>query len=125
MASILAPATVSGTLSPADTREIESILGRIAAKHSVRGVLVLDRASGAVLRSTLAPPQSPSKTAVDDDLTRRYARSCVQLVSASATIASDLFADDEVRLLRLRTRDHELLVVPDTRFILAVVQDMA
>lgn len=31
--------------------------------------------------------------------------------------------DDEVKLLRLRTKKHEIVVVPDRKYLLCVVQD--
>lgn len=31
--------------------------------------------------------------------------------------------DDEVKLLRLRTKKHEVVIVPDRRYLLCVVQD--
>lgn len=32
--------------------------------------------------------------------------------------------DDEVKLLRLRTKKHEIVVVPDRKYLLCVVQDV-
>lgn len=33
--------------------------------------------------------------------------------------------DDEVKLLRLRTKKHEIVVVPDRKYLLCVVHDAA
>ncbi|KAJ5110231.1 Dynein light chain-related protein [Penicillium argentinense] len=39
--------------------------------------------------------------------------------------AAEREEDDEVKLLRMRTRKHEIVVVPDRKYLLCVVHDMA
>lgn len=38
---------------------------------------------------------------------------------------SDRENDDEVKLLRLRTKIHEIIIIPDRRFLLCVVHDVS
>ncbi|KAI9804949.1 MAG: hypothetical protein M1833_006252 [Piccolia ochrophora] len=44
-------------------------------------------------------------------------------VSAAGALANGLDGDDEVKLLRLRTKKNELVIVPDPKFLLVVVHD--
>ncbi|KAK9239370.1 hypothetical protein V1525DRAFT_431004 [Lipomyces kononenkoae] len=61
----------------------------------------------------------------DSDLVAKYAAVCVQFVKAAGEVVNQFFeADDDLKLLRLRTKEHGLMIVPDSRFILAVIHDV-
>lgn len=38
--------------------------------------------------------------------------------------AHDLEEDEDVKLLRLRTTAHEIIIIPDRRFLLCVIHDV-
>lgn len=82
--------------------DVDAILARINAKRTVRGSMVLDR-SGAILRTSLEPDQSQQvATAV-----RRF------IASADALVQQvEKEEDDGLRMIRLRTDKHDLIVVP-------------
>ncbi|KAK9485729.1 hypothetical protein V1527DRAFT_489737 [Lipomyces starkeyi] len=139
----------SGEL-PAD-QEIDAIVARISAKHAVRGVIVVDMEQGGIVRSSMIDPdgggvilgksrsrggeQEPSVVASrtekvheeegDSDLVAKYAAICVQFVKAASEVVDEFFEeDDDLKLLRLRTKEHGLMIVPDSRFILVVIHDV-
>jgi dynein light chain roadblock-type len=109
-----------------------ALLSRMSAKQGVQSTLVLTRDTGAIVRSQgiLAPdrttPQegeqqpeaSPSSTALataEGEATRdgeEIARHVWKFVRASGELVQSMDAEDELRLLRIRTRRNELVIVP-------------
>ncbi|KAK9367599.1 hypothetical protein V1509DRAFT_625653 [Lipomyces kononenkoae] len=132
---------------PAD-QEIDAIVTRISAKHHVRGVIVIDMELGGIIRSSMIDTdggavilgknrssggESEARSLEgnvdeeegDSDLVARYAAVCVQFVKAAGEVVNQFFEeDDDLKLLRLRTKEHGLMIVPDSRFILAVIHDV-
>ncbi|KAK9495190.1 hypothetical protein V1508DRAFT_411195 [Lipomyces doorenjongii] len=135
---------------PAD-QEIDAIVARISAKHAVRGVIVVDMEQGGIVRSSMIdadgggvilgksrsrgaeqePSVAGSRTEKvdeeegDSDLVAKYAAICVQFVKAASDVVDEFFEeDDDLKLLRLRTKEHGLMIVPDSRFILVVIHDV-
>ncbi|MCJ1283121.1 hypothetical protein MMC26_002448 [Xylographa opegraphella] len=128
-------------------------LARIASKPGVQSTLVLSRADGAIIRATgfatngsnspaneisihqsvephTALPESAdgkieyarnrtqsSKTAEE------VAKMIFQFVSTTTGLINDLEEGDDVQLLRLRTRNSEIVIVPDSAYIMVVVHD--
>lgn len=113
--------------------ETLSLLTRLSQKPGVQSTLVLSRETGAIIRtsglvsksssvnpnSTLPPPpddaadghangrkESGMQSAED------VARMVWQFVTAAGALVEELEEGEEVKLLRLRTRKHELMVVP-------------
>ncbi|KAK4696950.1 dynein light chain roadblock-type, partial [Lecanoromycetidae sp. Uapishka_2] len=51
------------------------------------------------------------------------ARMVFEFVAASRTFTETMDKSDEVKLLRLRTRKNEIVIVPDPKFLLVVIHD--
>ena len=90
---------------------VEQTLSRIVSHSGVKGCLILTL-SGTVVRSSL-----PS------NLTSQYAALISELASKAASVTRTLDATDEMTFLRVRSRQHEIMVAPDKEFLLVVIQD--
>lgn len=128
----------------------------------MQSTLVLSKETGAILRtsgllqseSSNANPNSALSASTDSEAdnlanggreagipsVEEVARMVWTFAQAAGTLADGLEKDDEVRLLRVRTRKHELVIVPgqlflgmrkarwltkttDSKFILVVIHD--
>ncbi|KAF4549851.1 Hypothetical protein D9617_19g101560 [Elsinoe fawcettii] len=116
-------------------------LERLAQKPGVRATLVLSRQSGAIVQSS-----GLEKADVNDQVGTRasdgaedveagrmvrlkpvedIARLVFEYVTASGKIAKEMNTseEDEMRLLRMRTKSNELVIVPDAHYIAVVIHD--
>ncbi|WVQ93106.1 hypothetical protein IAU59_000170 [Kwoniella sp. CBS 9459] len=127
--------------------EIESTLSRLSAYRNVRGVMVLSRASpsSSSLSHSTQPEvdgaQSLSTTAAssagavgggiiqttgsvfEGEGGRRYAKAVEGIVSNVSKAIGECEAGDELKFLRIRTKRHELIITPDDKYLLVVLQD--
>ena len=116
-------------------------LARLAAKPGVQATLVLSKADGSIIRSSglLAPPSPPASGngLTDGDVkepietlngdsdyngisgrdnkgknVEDVAKMVFLFVSAAGDFAQGMDDGDEVKLLRLRTRKNEIVIVP-------------
>ncbi|KAK4234037.1 hypothetical protein C8A03DRAFT_38212 [Achaetomium macrosporum] len=121
----------------------EETLGRLSKKAGVRATIVLDRASGAILktsgqlssiRNTKAPGSSmpavgsfsseaSGNSASEDQGAEELASMVWKFVGTAGSLVQELDTEDEVKLLRLRTKKQEFVIVPDTKYLLVVVHD--
>lgn len=70
-------------------------------------------------------------SAFEGDLGKKYAVGVKKVVdSCKAGLIDDVFGgaggesgSDELKFLRIRTRRHELMITPDERYLLIVLQD--
>ncbi|KAH7409624.1 hypothetical protein BKA64DRAFT_705384 [Cadophora sp. MPI-SDFR-AT-0126] len=53
-----------------------------------------------------------------------FAKMVWNYVNATGQLVHDMDSEDDLKLLRLRTRKHELVIVPDSKFIFVVVHDV-
>ncbi|KAH6710660.1 hypothetical protein BKA61DRAFT_612122 [Leptodontidium sp. MPI-SDFR-AT-0119] len=53
-----------------------------------------------------------------------FAKMVWNYVNATGQLVHDMDSEDELKLLRLRTRKHELVIVPDAKFLFVVVHDV-
>ncbi|KAF2753401.1 hypothetical protein EJ05DRAFT_213651 [Pseudovirgaria hyperparasitica] len=127
--------------APAETL---ALLTRLSQKPGVQSTLILSRENGAIVRtsglissSTSANGNNtlpaPSDSAVDlysngkpeggIQSAEDVARLVWSFVGSASTLASGLDKDDEVKLLRVRTKKNELVIVPDPKFVLVVIHD--
>lgn len=105
---------------------------RLSQKPGVQSTLLLSRHTGAIVRATglisksaSANPNSTLPASADD--TEGYtnglqegglqsaedvARLVLKFVDAAGTLVDGLDQDEEVRLLRVRTKKNELVIVP-------------
>ncbi|KAF2149597.1 hypothetical protein K461DRAFT_231573 [Myriangium duriaei CBS 260.36] len=119
-------------------------LDRLSQKPGVRATLVLSRRTGDIVQSSglesqrIAEDASSSITARDNDIdgddsvrsaklksVEKVARLVFEYVKSSAALAQQLNGtqDDELKLLRMRTRRNEFVIVPDARYIAVVIHD--
>ncbi|KAG6100128.1 hypothetical protein E4U30_005354 [Claviceps sp. LM220 group G6] len=120
---------------------LEEKLGRLATKPGVRAGIVLDRASGAIIKtsgelSALRTAKSrdaataasfsneaPTAEASESQGVEDFAAMIWNYVNASAHLVQDMDNEDALRLLRLRTKRQEIVIVPDAKYILTVIHD--
>ncbi|CAI4211127.1 unnamed protein product [Parascedosporium putredinis] len=125
---------------------LDETLGRLSKKPGVKATIVLDRATGSVLKTSgqvsslrrsrpTQPAQalaSPSRSVfpLDPDsatsASKTEQESDAEEVNAFAalSLSADVsFKQDELKLLRLRTKKQELVIVPDPKYLLIVVHD--
>ncbi|KAI5778702.1 hypothetical protein EDC01DRAFT_783690 [Geopyxis carbonaria] len=143
------PVAVAPVVPSITDTDITALLSRLSSKTRVQSLLVLARSSGAVIRASGAisradaPLQAEYAAAV-----WKYVKASEELVSDLAEAGQEREGDegtgagvrielgerkggdrsegeggDEVRLLRLRTKKRECVVVPDSKFILVVFHD--
>ncbi|KAF2712737.1 hypothetical protein K504DRAFT_401915 [Pleomassaria siparia CBS 279.74] len=121
-----------------------SLLTRISQKPGVQSTLILSRDTGAIVRTsglisntTSANPNStlPAslETAPDNYSNGRKeggmqsAEDVASLVwsflGAAGKLVDGLDKEDEVKLLRLRTKKNELVIMPDPRYIMIMIHE--
>ncbi|KAK3335724.1 hypothetical protein B0T19DRAFT_436551 [Cercophora scortea] len=124
---------------------LEETLGRLSKKAGVKATIVLDRATGAILKTTgqvgsILKPKSlgstvpgqtaapfsgeaPVTTSSPDQGAEELAAMVWNFVGTAGSLVEELDTEDELRLLRLRTKKQELVIVPDAKYVLIVVHD--
>jgi len=125
-----------------------ALLSRLSSKPGVQSTLVLSRVDGAILRSEGLIARGARKQAGSQQIGidasgaqiignvpdkgedegdsvsgTDIARTVWRLVSATEGMVEEMDGDDELRLLRVRTKKNELVVVPNAKFLLVVVHD--
>lgn len=98
--------------------EVESTIRRLSEHKNVRGVIILSR-DGVVIRSAGGIFQGSDGVIV----LRRYASEVRKIVEVVGHSVDRIELDDQLRFLRIRTQQHELLITPDSKFTLVVIQD--
>ncbi|GMI31285.1 hypothetical protein TeGR_g6923 [Tetraparma gracilis] len=91
--------------------EVEETLTRIQSHRGVVGVLILS-STGHAIRSSL-----------DAAATEQYGALLSQLAAKAAAVARTLDPEDDLTFLRIRSRNHEIMVAPDKEYLLIVIQD--
>jgi dynein light chain roadblock-type len=147
-------------LTSAQPDETLSLLTRLSQKPGVQSTLILSRENGTIIRtsglisnSSSANPNSTlpaSGEAASDNYSNGRKESGIHsaedvasmvwsFLTAAGNLVDELDKEDEVKLLRLRTRKNELVIVPgmlrthsmvglmlttqDTKFILVLIHD--
>lgn len=126
---------------PSPSDETSALLARLASRPGVKSTLVLSRDTGAIVRSTglltaedeseQAPLAQVNGTTDGDAPKRKGTRSAnevatlvMKYVEACTGLVDELNGeDDEMKLVRLRTKKNELVIVPDAKYFLVVVHD--
>ncbi|TVY83143.1 Dynein light chain roadblock-type 1 [Lachnellula suecica] len=122
--------------SNAPPSHVSETMARLAAKAGVKATMVLDRSLNTVLRTSgsfssfrsldnprSAVPASAENGAVKEEGVEEFAAMAWSFVNSAGGLVHDLDSEDDVKLLRLRTKKHELVIVPDPRYIFIVVHD--
>jgi predicted regulator of Ras-like GTPase activity (Roadblock/LC7/MglB family) len=119
---------------PTPSEETANLLARLSSRPGVQGTLILSRETGAIVRSSglitnddgeieAARPTSSDQTNGTDGVVKkkgtRNAEDVARLVwrfvqSAGAMIEELNGESDEAKLLRVRTKKNELVIVPGT-----------
>ncbi|KAF4780021.1 hypothetical protein HER10_EVM0008669 [Colletotrichum scovillei] len=124
---------------------LDETLKRLSNKPGVKATVILDRVTGAILRTsgqlssfnaaTLqtsgggsfsgegAAAQQQQNGEEQPQGLEDFAAKVWNWVNASGTLVLDLDTEDELKLLRLRTKKQELVIVPDPKYLLIVVHD--
>ncbi|ORY67362.1 uncharacterized protein BCR38DRAFT_482982 [Pseudomassariella vexata] len=134
------------TLPSVTADSMDDALHRLSRKPGVKGWIMLDRTTGAVVKtngqiSTIRPARSSSTTSLPTPTggsfstdvnanTNNETQAAQELgsmvwsfLSTAGTLVQELDTDDELKLLRLRTKKQELVIVPEVKYILVVVHD--
>ncbi|KAF5718953.1 dynein light chain roadblock-type [Fusarium mundagurra] len=120
---------------------LEEKLGRLSKKPGVKASIILDRTTGAILKTSgqidalqtsktrttsTATSFSNEGPALEESETKgveQFAANVWNYVNSSGSLVQELDGEDELKLLRLRTRKQELVIVPDPKYLLVVVHD--
>ncbi|EHK44384.1 hypothetical protein ACHAPE_002670 [Trichoderma viride] len=120
---------------------LEEKLGRLVRKPGVKASMVLDRASGAILKtsgqvdalqtakarnaSTAASFSNDAPAAEEGESQgiEEFAEMIWNFVNSSGQLVQDVDEEDELKLLRLRTKRQEIVIVPDQKYLLIVIHD--
>ncbi|OQO02113.1 hypothetical protein B0A48_11665 [Cryoendolithus antarcticus] len=121
------------------SEETAALLARLAQRPGVQSTLILSRDTGAIVRSTgLITAEDLAEDGEDavngsngSDTAKKGTRKADEVahlvwtfVKNAGTTTTGLNGEsDEVKLLRLRTKRNELVIVPDSKFLLVVVHD--
>ncbi|KAK4043762.1 hypothetical protein C8A01DRAFT_32080 [Parachaetomium inaequale] len=123
---------------------LDETLGRLSKKAGVRAAIALDRASGAILKTSgqvgsirttktsgssvpavgpFANNEGNANSTNHDQGAEELASMVWNFVSTAGSLVQELDTEDEVKLLRLRTKKQEFVIVPDAKYLLIVVHD--
>ncbi|ODN83681.1 hypothetical protein L202_01777 [Cryptococcus amylolentus CBS 6039] len=138
MSSLLSPLRPSASvpaLSPKtekETASIESTLSQLSQYRNVRGVMVVARPShpaksGAESRVREGEREGGivqiSGQAFEGEGGERYARVVERMVAGLEVAVDECEEGDELKLVRIRTKKHELIITPAEKYVLVVLQD--
>ncbi|KAK4569494.1 hypothetical protein LTR86_003257 [Recurvomyces mirabilis] len=132
---------------PSPSAETEALLARLSQRPGVQSTLVLARDTGAIVRSsgliTAEDAEMESTTPADgtadgaangtggEGTTGKGTRNVEEVaklvwtfVKSASSLVEDLNGShDEAKLLRIRTKKNEIVVVPDAKFLAVVIHD--
>ncbi|KAK7204207.1 hypothetical protein BZA70DRAFT_205902 [Myxozyma melibiosi] len=133
--------TAAAAAAAAADHEIDAIIARIGARHAIAGYLIVDLVDRSVVRSQMVGSdgrvlfgrragrgggvEGEGEGESAEELVERYAEMCVKFVGAATELSDQFFEqEDGLKLLRLRTVQHELIIIPDPRFVLVVIHEL-
>ncbi|KAI0602716.1 hypothetical protein F4775DRAFT_151361 [Biscogniauxia sp. FL1348] len=125
---------------------MEEALHRLSKKPGVKAWLMLDRTNGAVLKtngqvSTVRPARSSSNASLptptggsfstdvnantnnETQAAQELASMVWSFLSSAGSLVEEMDSEDELKLLRLRTKQQELVIVPESKYLLVVIHD--
>ncbi|KAI8632805.1 hypothetical protein F5Y19DRAFT_330723 [Xylariaceae sp. FL1651] len=140
-------------LSSVNIESMEEALHRLSKKPGVKAWLMLDRTNGAVLKtngqiaairpaksssnsnnngvsSSLPTPTAGSFSSDVNNPTNNETQAAQELasmvwsfLSTAGSLVSEIDTEDELKLLRLRTKKQEFVIVPEPKYLLVVIHD--
>ncbi|CAN8100646.1 unnamed protein product [Discula destructiva] len=123
---------------------LEETLNRLSKKPGVKATIALDRTTGTILKTAgqislihtakstqqqpAPPPDDPAAVTaaqVDNEMqgAEELADMVWKFVNSAGALVDGLDSEDELKLLRVRTRKQELVIVPDTKYLLIVIHE--
>lgn len=90
--------------------EIEETVKKLSSFKGVKGLFVINQ-DGIPIRYTFEP-----------DLVTHYAALVHQLVHQSRSIVRDLDPTDDMVTIRVRSKNHELIIAPEKEYTMCVIQ---
>lgn len=129
---------------PSPSEETQSLLARLSQRPGVQSTLIIARDTGAIVRSSgliiqedleeeSAAPQTNGAyvNGVEGEGKKKGTRNAEEVAglvynfvkSAGSMIEALNGENDEAKLLRVRTKKNELVIVPDAKFLLVVIHD--
>ncbi|WWD06868.1 hypothetical protein V865_004965 [Kwoniella europaea PYCC6329] len=118
--------------------EIESTLSRLSAYRNVRGVMILSRSSSASIQPNGSTSENNGGTGTgagvggiiqttgnvfEGESGKKYAKAVEEIVLRVGKALNDCEQGDELKFMRIRTKKHELIITPDEKYLLVVLQD--
>ncbi|KAI1744582.1 hypothetical protein F4680DRAFT_229775 [Xylaria scruposa] len=140
-------------LSSVNLESMEEALRRLSKKPGVKAWLMLDRLNGSVLKTNgqiaaVRPAKSAANTngtgvspslptpaggsfsadvQTDTDTESLAAQELASMVwsflSTAGSLVDEIDNEDELKLLRLRTKKQEFVIVPEPKYLLVVIHD--
>ncbi|KAN0065030.1 hypothetical protein ACQY0O_001506 [Thecaphora frezii] len=121
--SPMPPAATLSISNPSPPAEVEATLTRLTAHHGVLGCLVLSRSDGLVIRSAgqMFEPSGPGARERAEALKKvvRLVKNCVGITGDEV---KNVDQQDELGFLRIRTRRYEIMITPNDKYLLVVLQ---
>ncbi|KAG8879987.1 hypothetical protein FRB97_001233 [Tulasnella sp. 331] len=95
--------------------EVEITIERLSAHKNVRGVMICSR-EGPIIRHAGA--------VFDGESGKKYAAVVKRIVDSVVLGLEEVNeSNDELKFMRIRTKRHEIMISPDERYLLVVIQD--
>ncbi|KAI0405477.1 hypothetical protein F4802DRAFT_171242 [Xylaria palmicola] len=140
-------------LNPVNLESMEEALHRLSKKPGVKAWLMLDRSNGAVLKTNgQIAAVRPAKSSINannsgpapslptpaggsfstdvntntnnESLAAQELASMVwSFLSSAGSLVDEIDSEDELKLLRLRTKKQEFVIVPEPKYLLVVIHD--
>ncbi|KAI0124743.1 hypothetical protein BJ170DRAFT_597602 [Xylariales sp. AK1849] len=125
---------------------MDEALHRLSKKPGVKAWIMLDRTTGGVVKtngqisairapnasnnSSLPTPSGGSfstdvttNTNIETQAAQELGSMVWGFLSTAGSLVEEMDTEDELKLLRLRTKKQELVIVPEPKYILVVVHD--
>uniref|UniRef100_A0A1D1Z591 Dynein light chain roadblock n=1 Tax=Anthurium amnicola TaxID=1678845 RepID=A0A1D1Z591_9ARAE len=91
--------------------EVEEHYKRLTNNKYVEGVLIINE-DGQTIKSNLDPT-----------LNKKYSDLITKLVEQATTCIKGMDETNDLSFLRVRTKKHEIMIVPDKEYLLIVIQN--
>lgn len=94
--------------------DIEELIKRITSHRGVRGFLILNN-EGIAIRHSF--------TEASRELAVQYAALFQSLAMKAKNVLQEIDSNNELQLIRLRSKKDEIIVAPDNKYMLVIIQD--
>jgi len=132
LSSLLPPIIMTTAVPTLSEGDLTALLNRISQKNTVQSLIILDRSSGAIIRSSgsvAAHRDSESLVGEYAGMVWNFVKSAEEMVCGMdeqvniekapvAARAPLISVQDDLKLLRVRTKRHELVIVPGKPYAL-------